>query len=97
MSKYLCADCVSKEQCDGEWTTNCASYVPKEHKLTEQEWLQTATTEQLAEWIVDKSNEIISWIICEVIENECDVDEDDYWQKKSDVVEWLKQPHTIKE
>ena len=34
MSKYLCADCVSKEQCSGEWVTHCVSYIPKEHKQT---------------------------------------------------------------
>ena len=64
-----------------------------EVEMTNEQWLKQCTTEQLAEWIADKSNEIISWIICEVIENECDVDEDDYWQKKSDVVEWLKEKH----
>ena len=46
MSKYLCADCVLREQCDGEWTTNCASY--KKTPLTNEEWLRSATTEELA-------------------------------------------------
>ena len=75
----------------------CETYFDKDENvvMTEQEWLQTCDTEQLAEWIADKSNEIISWILAEVDEHdgEC-IDEDDYWQKKSDVLEWLKQPHS---
>ena len=92
----ICAKCKKSVGCPyaDDRIKGCKKFVlDDELELTEQEYLQTCNTEQLAEWIADKSNEIISWIICEVIKNECDVDEEDYWQKKSDVLEWLKQPH----
>ena len=53
--------------------------------LTEQEYIQTCTTEQLAEWIYQER-----WT------------HSDGWYELcghtvKEVVEWLKQPHTIKE
>ena len=59
----------------------CETYFDKNENivLTEQEWLQTATTEQLAELLYDiRYNYQIPW-------------------KNKGVVEWLKQPYTVKE
>ena len=56
-----------------------------EVEQTNEEWLRTATTEQLAEWIVGMST------IC-TINHECD--RCDSWCDEKKVVEWLKQPHT---
>ena len=63
--------------------------------LTEQEWLQTATTEQLAEWFVS-----CGFLTCPL--HNCD--DCIYYDKKNDDcyditdhkqmwIEWLKQPH----
>ena len=97
--------CAKQEQCQhGESCTlgndnsyeiaTCSAFQPQDQ--TNEEWLCGLSTEEKAEWIADKSNEIISWILAEVDEHDGEyIDEDDYWQKKSDVVEWLKQPHTF--
>ena len=86
----LCKDATRH---DSLTVLGCSSFKTKE-PLTNEERIKQCTTEQLAEWIADKSNEIISWILAEVDEHdgEC-IDEDDYWQKKSDFVEWLKEVH----
>ena len=97
MSKYLCADCVSKEQCNGEWTTNCASYVPKEHKQTNEEYLRSCTTEELVKMILDLCDDRPCFA-CGIgycgDENWCHVYSD---EAREFVSKWLKQPHTIKE
>ena len=54
--------------------------------LTEQEWLQTCTTEQLAD------------VFYMVFHNHADRVLNAFWDKhkdvfKKDIVEWLKQPH----
>ena len=53
--------------------------------MTEQEYLQTCTTEQLAEWIVHLADQC-------TISHECNRCES--WCDEKRVVEWLKQPHT---
>lgn len=58
-----------------------------EIELTEQEWLQTASTEQLAEWIAEQCSNA-------VMEGTYDVSK---LRKKRYWVEWLKKPHTEKE
>lgn len=65
--------------------------------LTEQEWLQTATTEQLAELITDiRDNDIYAngRILEPLIMKLVGVREKEL--RKSIIVEWLKQPHTNK-
>ena len=90
MSKYLCADCVCKEQCNGEWTMHCASYVPKEYKQTNEDWIKQCNTEQLANAFFEYRYTYATprqklWMSA----NEKCI--------KTDIVEWLKQPHTVKE
>ena len=82
MSKYLCADCVCKEQCNGEWTTHCARYVPKEHKLTNEEWMRSATFEELAGAIYEWHTKVYARGRLEVDLNPI-----------TEVVEWLKEKH----
>ena len=70
--------------------------IPKSGKpMTEQEWLQTATTEQLAEWILDVSDECFD---CGKSDNgDCPFGKAQgvcTCINKDSVVEWLKQPHT---
>ena len=66
----------------------CETYFDKDENVvqTEQEWLQTATTEQLAEWIAHQT-------MIALLENQNNhslrMTYPAYW------VEWLKQPHTF--
>ena len=55
--------------------------------MTEQEWIQTADTEQLAEWLRG-----IYWHCHEIDCEHCNYP----WRcmEKGDIVVWLKQPHT---
>ena len=66
-----------------------------EREQTNKEWIQSATTEQLAEFLADKCNEAVDWILYEVDEHAGNIDQDDYWYRKDAFVEWLKQPHTF--
>lgn len=55
------------------------------HKpMTEQEYIQTCNTEQLAEWIVHLAD------VC-TMQHECRLCNS--WCDEKRVVEWLKQPH----
>ena len=64
----------------------CETYFDKDENivLTEQEWIQTCTTEQLAEWIAHQT-------MIALLENQNNhslrMTYPAYW------VEWLKQPH----
>lgn len=59
------------------------------YTLTNEDFLRTATRQQLAEWITD--------IVYECREQDDCMDCRLGWCSKDSVVEWLKQPHTIKE
>ena len=54
--------------------------------MTEQEYLQTCTTGQLAEWIVHLADDC-------TMQHECDLCNS--WCDEKRVMEWLKQPHTF--
>ena len=93
-TKIQCDECKFCDICIDYGWENCQKYTPApKTEQTNEEWIHSLTTEQLAEWIADKSNEIIGWIISEVDEHDGYIDEDNYWQKKSDVLEWLKEKH----
>lgn len=89
MSKYLCADCVLREQCDGEWTTKCASY--KKTPLTNEEWLHSLNTEQLA----DLMSRMLGCSNCPIPKDgrSCMGTYSGCW---NEIIKWLKQPHTFK-
>ena len=61
-----------------------------EIEQTEQEYIQTCNTEQLAEWLRG-----VYWHCHEIDCKHCNYP----WRcmEKGDIVEWLKQPHTVKE
>lgn len=74
--------------------------ISQTNEMTEQEWLQTCDTEQLAEWLNDK---IIICAVCDqqkscgyFINETCHLCPYHEGKNKSWEV-WLKQPHTIKE
>ena len=71
----------------------------KKHKanMTNEEWLKQCTTEQLAEFLADKCNEVVETVLSDASCDIGDIDNDDYWYRRADFVEWLKQPHTVKE
>lgn len=75
----ICLSCRKHTKCGRakHETIGCGYYVP----LTEQEWLQTANTEQLAEFLA----------CVEARQNA------DYNEETKAWVDWLKQPHTSKE
>ena len=86
----LCENCSPRKGCTADKNrTECRFYQP----MTEQEYLQTCNTEQLAEFLADEINDVIERVLESVWLNDGDTDRDEYYQRKSDVVEWLKQPH----
>ena len=64
-----------------------------EREQTNKEWIQSATTEQLAEFLADKCNEVVDTVLSDASCNIDDADQDDYWYRKTDFVEWLKETH----
>ena len=66
-----------------------------EVEQTEQEYIQTCNTEQLAEFLADKYNEVVDTVLSDESCIIDDADQDDYWYRKVDIVEWLKKPHDV--
>ena len=81
-----CDKCRHAEKCPAKaehgGALRCSAYKPQEQ--TNEEWLRSATTEQLAEWIVS-TNRCKTDHLCSVCRQK--------WCDKKYVVEWLKQPH----
>ena len=73
---------TNKHRKEKEQECNCNR--PYEIELTEQEWLQTCNTEQLAEKLTDFS----FWLVVELPTNERRE------KVRTKLLEWLKQPHT---
>ena len=65
-----------------------------EVEQTNEEWLKSMNTEQLAEFLADKCNEVVETVLSDASCDIGDIDNDDYWYRRADFVEWLKQPHT---
>ena len=76
--RFAMAEIVKCESCDGKGVVE---------PLTEHEYIQTCTTEQLAEWIV----RIVDCEFCPV-KKPCKKQ-----PCKKQIERWLKQPHTEKE
>ena len=72
------------------WNGECDNLEP----MTNEEWLRSLNTEELAEYLADKFNEVVDFVLHEVDENAEDIEPDDYWYRQDVIVEWLKQPHT---
>ena len=89
----LCDNCSTRLSCsvyrNGDTRTECEFYQP----MTEQEYLQSYNTEQLAEWIVSEINERVKLALYDSELNDGDVDADFYMEDSDDWKEWLKQPH----
>ena len=82
-----CSDCKSRKYCDNADKVNyCAGYIFDDSKpklQTNEEWLRSCTTEQLAEWIFNDRVEQSDWWY------------EQQGHTKAEVIEWLKQPHTF--
>ena len=78
---------------DEVWTCDVCDGKGIVDPLTEQEYLQTCTTEQLAEWLADKLDycQIMWYWACD----KCTWSKkhESYMNDKEKWVEWLKQPH----
>ena len=85
----LCKDATRH---DSLTVLGCSSFKTKK-TMTEQEWLQTCTTEQLADVLWEQINGAFnSGYAC------CNLKQDkDYVGRYKRFKEWLKQPHTPKE
>lgn len=85
--KYLCGKCIHFDVCYVPRTRGCVEICghfkeePKE-PLTEQEYLQTCNTEQLAEWLFRFRHNYRHTL--------SDADK----MEIEDISWWLKQPHT---
>ena len=86
--KIRCDDCKFVEDCVDYGWDGCRKFTPKPSKpMTEQEWLQTADTEQLAEALLNimANNEFTLYLL--------HTEKKSVQEMKDAVVEWLKQPH----
>ena len=94
--KYLCGRCIHTDVCLVPRSTGCVeeckyfkempSHLPKQ---TNEEYLRSCDTEQLAEFLCE-----VWYGIDEVINI---MSEDGEINKKDAIALWLKQPHTEKE
>lgn len=66
---------------------------PHQKPLTNEEWLHTLNTEQLAGFLADKCNEVVETVLSDASCDIGDIDNDDYWYRQADFVEWLKEKH----
>ena len=91
--KIKCDDCKFVDECVDYGWEGCKKFTPAPSKpLTNEEWLRTATTEQLAKEILTIVDEEILYAWHKEYHKV-----DDYWNDKDAVLMWLKQPHTEKE
>ena len=95
MTKFLCGECIHNSDKGGGclipknlgYVDNCNHYLPKDRPIvqTNEEYLRSCDTEQLAEWIASVVQKAIS-----IKENNGIVmlESAIWWE------EWLKQQHT---
>ena len=83
----ICDGCEFKKDCDINGREQCEDYNKPQtnfQRITQSE-------EVLAEFIADKCNEVVDWILHEMDEHAGNIDQDDYWYRADVLVEWLKQ------
>lgn len=87
-----CPECggVGRIHYGEEWCSACNG---TGEIVTNEEWIKSANTEQLAEFLADKCNEVVYTVLSDASCNIDDADQDDYWYRKTDFVEWLKEMH----
>ena len=112
MTKFLCGECIHNSDKGGGclipknlgYVDNCNHYLPKDRPIvmTNEEYLKSCTTEQLAEWFGDWHS--FSCVFCKHWRNGCVYNHnqvrcaiEEGKSNKELWVEWLKQPHHSKE
>jgi hypothetical protein len=95
----ICAKCKKSVGCSyaDDRITGCKKFVLEPGlELANEEWLRSATTEQLPEFLAGIINTNPCGYLLDC--NECGLNdrcrEDDYPSSKEAWCEWLKQPHT---
>lgn len=90
--RIKCDNCKFALECVDYGWDGCNKYTPMpKQPQTNEEYLKSCTTEQLAEFLADTINEIIDGITYEMEEGV--VDQNDFYQTKHCWVEWLKEKH----
>ena len=91
--------CKLKERCkqgetcvahDGYDIWRCTAFKDKGEPMTNEEWLRTLNTEQLAEYMLNVWMDGAFNVNAEFGLNEAQIE-----QHKGYIVEWLKQPHQM--
>ena len=93
MHEIYCKDCEHFDKCVRGYMPDCPVYYPKKGIMTNEEWLKQCTTEQLAWFLADKCNEVVETVLSDASCDIGDIDNDDYWYRQADFVEWLKEKH----
>lgn len=93
MTKFLCGECIHNSDKGGGclipknlgYVDNCNRYLPKDRPIvqTNEEWLHTLTTEQLA----DKLTDFFFWLVPTI------PTEDKREQIRKKIENWLKEKH----
>lgn len=85
-----CTDCIAKNHCVKDKKGYCDGYVREEpQEQTNEEWLKSLGTEQLAGFIAD-----VCYGLQDDIWSNCEDTSCDYYQTDKDYwVEWLKEKH----
>jgi len=100
MTKFLCGECIHNSDKGGAclipknlgYVDNCNHYLPKDRPIvqTNEEWLHTLNTEQLAEWLVEVTQYCYE---CGTDVHNCECCPFGKCIDKGFAMEWLKQPH----
>ena len=70
-------------ECNANDCKDCGAYTYSHHTQTNDEWRKTCSTEEFAECMAQYCCDVNTSDVKEILKNE--------W------LEWLKQPHTVKE
>ena len=90
--------CIHEKYCQrhiGQNFDSCILFSRNSKPKTNEEYLKSLDPEQLAEFLADKYNEVVDTVLSDASCIIDDADQDDYWYRKVDIVEWLKKPHDV--
>ena len=90
-----CESCRYGGNCDKEWRYSKLTYPCEKYDKvqTNEEWIKSMNTEQLAEFLADKCNEVKDEVLYAVWETNNNIDDDEIYYRQSDFVDWLKEVH----
>ena len=88
-----CESCEYAQYCGATEIMRKCERHNKKVEQTNEEWLHTLNTEQLAGFLADKCNEVVETVLSDASCDIGDIDNDDYWYRQADFVEWLKEKH----